>query len=76
MSCNGSVGTGASYICTNGTTSAVSNFSPSGLGFQVDNSGGAVAAAYALQHGTPSTAWQPDLRKSQGVSTIAIRVKF
>jgi hypothetical protein len=76
---NGSVGTGASYICTNGTTSAVSNFSPSGLGFQVDNSGGAVAAACALQYSTPSTAWtawQPDLRKSQTVSTIAIMVKF
>jgi len=58
------------------STSTVSNFSPSGLGFQVDNSGGAVAAAYALQYGTPSTAWQPDLRKSQGVSTIAISVKF
>ena len=27
---NGSVGTAASYICTNGTTSAVSSFSPSG----------------------------------------------
>jgi hypothetical protein len=76
---NGSVGTAASYICTNGTTSAVSNFSPSGLGFQVDNTGGAVAAACALQYSTPSsawTAWQPDLHKGQAVSTIAIMVKF
>ena len=76
---NGSVGTGASYICTNGTTSAVSNFSPSGLGFQVDNSGGAIAASCALQYSTPGntwTAWQPDLHKGQAVSTIAIMVKF
>ena len=70
---NGSVGTGASYICTNGSTSAVSNFPPSGLGFQVDNSGGAVAAGCALQYSTPSTAstaWQPDLRKSQAVRRL------
>lgn len=73
---NGSVGTGASYICTNGSTSAVSNFSPSGLGFTVDNSGGAVASECATQYGTSWTAWQPDLRKGQAVNTIAIMVKF
>jgi hypothetical protein len=77
---NGSVGTGASYICTNGSTSAVSNFSPSGLGFTVDNAGGAVANSCALQYDTSSssnwTAWQPDLRKGQAVNTIAIMVKF
>jgi hypothetical protein len=73
---NGSVGTGASYICTNGSTSAVSNFSPSGLGFTVDNSGGAVASECATQYGTSWSAWQPDLRRGQAVNTIAIMVKF
>jgi hypothetical protein len=73
---NGAVGTGASYICTNGTTSAVSNVSPSGLGFTVDNSGGAVAAACTQQYGSGWTAWQPDLRRGQAVNTIAIMVKF
>jgi hypothetical protein len=77
---NGVVGTGASYICTNGSTSAVSDFTPSGLGFTVDNAGGAVAASCAAQYdasGSPSwTAWQPDLRKGQAVNTIAIMVKF
>src|SRR3974377_2465719 len=38
---NGVVGTGASYICTNGSTSAVSPFSPTGSGFTADNAGGA-----------------------------------
>ena len=73
---NGSYGTGASYICTNGTTSAVSNFSPSGNGFAVDNLGGAVASSCAAQYGSSFTAWQPDLRKTQWASTIAIMVKF
>jgi len=76
---NGVVGTGASYICTNGSTSAVSNFAPSGLGFTVDNTGGAVAASCATEYSTPGnawTAWQPDLRKGQAVNTIAIMVKF
>ena len=77
---NGVVGTGASYICTNGSTSAVSDFAPSGLGFTVDNAGGAVAASCAAQYYAPSspswTAWQPDLRKGQAVNTIAIMVKF
>lgn len=75
----GSVGTASSYICTNGTTSAVSNFSPSGLGFTVDNSAGGVAAACSAQYSSSSsawTAWQPDLRRGQAVSTIAIMVKF
>ena len=73
---NGSVGTAASYICTNGTTSAVSGFSPSGNGFTVDNLGGAVATSCTTQYGSGWTAWQPDLRKSQWASTIAIMVKF
>jgi len=73
---NGVVGTGASYICTNGSTSVVSNFAPSGLGFTVDNAGGAVASLCASQNGSGWTAWQPDLRKGQAVNTIAIMVKF
>jgi hypothetical protein len=77
---NGVVGTGASYICTNGSTSAVSNFSPSGIGFTVDNAGGAVAASCAAQYNTSSStgwsAWQPDLHRGQAVNTIAIMVKF
>jgi len=73
---NGSVGTAASYICTNGSSSAVSSFAPSGLGFGVDNAGGAVAASCAGSYGTGWTAWQPDLRRGQAVNTIAIMVKF
>jgi len=73
---NGSVGTAASYICTNGATSAVSNFAPSGNGFTVDNAGNAVANSCATQYGNPWTAWQPDLRKSQWANTIAIMVKW
>jgi Putative beta-barrel porin-2, OmpL-like. bbp2/Carboxypeptidase regulatory-like domain len=73
---NGSVGTAASYICTNGTTSAVSGFSPSGNGFTVDNLGGAVATSCASQYGSSWTVWQPDLRKSQWANTISIMVKF
>jgi hypothetical protein len=72
---NGSVGTAASYICTNGSTSAVSNFSPSGNGFAADNVGGGVSASCAV-YGTGWTAWQPDLRRGQAVNTIAIMVKF
>ncbi len=77
---NGVVGTGASYICTNGTTSAVANFGPSGLGFTVDNAQGAVASSCAAQYdnstSTGWSAWQPDLRRGQAVNTIAIMVKF
>jgi len=73
---DGSVGTGASYICTNGSTSAVSDFSPSGLGFGVDNAGGAIAASCTEQYGESWTAWAPDLRKNQWVNTIAIMVKW
>ncbi len=73
---NGSVGTAASYICTNGTTSAVSNFSPSGNGFTVDNIGNAVATSCTTQFGSGWTAWSPDLRHNQWNSTIAVMVKF
>jgi hypothetical protein len=72
---NGSIGTAASYICTNGSTSAVSNFSPSGNGFAADNVGGGVSASCAA-YGTGWSAWQPDLRRGQAVNTIAIMVKF
>jgi len=78
-----SVGTGASYICTNGSTSAVSDFSPStkGLyqgfgptaGFDLPT---AVGASCAAQYGSPWTLWQPDLRKTQWVNIVAIMVKF
>jgi hypothetical protein len=76
---NGTVGTGASYICTNGATSAVSDFAPSGNGFTADNAGGAVSASCSAEFSTVGntwTAWQPDLRKSQLVNTISIMVKF
>jgi hypothetical protein len=77
---NGVVGTAASYICTNGSTSAVSNFSPSGAGFTVDNAAGAVATSCATQYDTSSstgwTAWQPDLRRGQAVNIISVMVKF
>jgi hypothetical protein len=73
---NGVVGTGASYICTNGTTSAVSDFAPSGFGFTEDNLGGAVTASCAQQYGSTYSAWQPDLRKGQWENTISIMVKF
>jgi putative OmpL-like beta-barrel porin-2 len=83
---NGSVGTGASYICTNGSTSVVSPLPLSGYsghGLPVDNAGGAVTASCASLDETPQlggsgpwTLWQPDLRKQQVVSTIAIMVKW
>jgi Putative beta-barrel porin-2, OmpL-like. bbp2 len=73
---NGVVGTGASYICTNGSSSAVSGFSPSGNGFSVDNVAGAVSSSCATTYGSGWTAWQPDLRRGQAVNTIAIMVKF
>jgi len=76
---NGSVGTGGSYICTNGTTSVVSSFAPGAMG--IDTPGdraGLQASCAALNTETSSgwTAWFPDLRKGQAVSTIAIMVKF
>ena len=78
-----SVGTGASYICTNGTTSAVSEYSPStkGLYQGFGPTGGfdlpsVVSASCTAQYGSPWTLWQPDLRKSQWVNIVAIMVKF
>jgi hypothetical protein len=70
---NGSVGTGASYLCTNGTTSQVSSLTPSTEGIYVDS---AALQANCAAVGTGWSAWQPDLRHSQLVNTIAIMVKF
>jgi hypothetical protein len=72
---NGSVGTASSYICTNGTTSAVSDFSPSSLGLAVDGVAN-VSKSCFQQYGAGFSLWQPDLRKSQWANTIAIMVKF
>jgi hypothetical protein len=84
---NGSVGTGASYLCTNGATSAVLNFVPSakGLyqgfgptaGFDLPSTLSAdCAAQYNPQQNGTWALWQPDLRKSQWVNTIALMVKW
>jgi hypothetical protein len=73
---NGSVGTASSYLCTNGTTSAVSAFSPSGNGFAADNVGNAIGASCLSQYGSGWSAWSPDLRHNQWNSTIAVMVKF
>ena len=76
----GNTGTPGDYICTNGTTSAASDFTPSGNGFAVDNVGNAVANSCSAQYNvggvTGWTAWQPDLVKTQFVTTIAVMVKF
>jgi putative OmpL-like beta-barrel porin-2 len=84
---NGSVGTGASYICTNGATSAALNVVPSskGLyqgfgsmaGFDLPATLSADCAAQFNPAGNGTwSLWQPDLRKSQWVNTIAIMVKW
>ena len=82
---NGSVGTGASYICTNGTTSDVLNVTPSVMGlyqgfgpthgFDMPNT---LTADCVGQPGNGPGwyLWQPDLRKSQWVNIIAIMVKW
>jgi hypothetical protein len=68
----GNTGSPGSYVCTNGTTSAVSSFSPSGNGYAAD-----AAAVQASCAGTAfPTAWQPDLRHSQIVATFAIMTRF
>jgi hypothetical protein len=70
----GNTGSPGSYVCTNGATSTVSNFSPSGNGFAVDNANGAVQASCAAVPGF--SAWQPDLRKNEPSLRLAIMVKF
>ena len=82
----GNTGAPASYVCTNGTISDVSTFSPSGQGFGVDNGGkgsnggGAIDNACATQNAgngsIPWYAWAPDLRKSQITATFAIMTRF
>ena len=66
----------ASYVCTNGVTSAISNFAPSGAGFVVDNTGGAVSASCGAQFGSNFTAWQPDLKLGQAVASAGVMVRF
>jgi hypothetical protein len=74
ISYNGTVGSSASYICTNGTTSVVSSFANySGYGLPVDNVGNAVTKTCTA---IGMTLWQPDLRKSQWAETLSIMVKF
>jgi hypothetical protein len=72
---NGSVGTGASYLCTNGSTSVVSSFSPGGEGIYTPGDAAGLQASCAAI-GSGWNAWQPDLRKSQWANTIAIMVKW
>ena len=74
LSYNGTVGSSASYICTNGATSVVSSFANySGYGLPVDNVGNAVTNTCTS---IGMTLWQPDLRKSQWAETLSIMVKF
>jgi len=72
---NGSVGTGASYICTNGSTSVASTFSPGAEGIYTPGDlAGLQKNCAGIGEGW--TAWTPDLRHSQWVNTIAIMVKW
>jgi putative OmpL-like beta-barrel porin-2/carboxypeptidase family protein len=74
LSYNGTIGSSASYICTNGATSVVSSFANySGYGLPVDNVGNAVTKTCTS---IGMTLWQPDLRKSQWAETLSIMVKF
>jgi len=72
----GNTGSPASYVCTNGVTSAISNFAPSANGFLADNSGGAVSASCTAQYGSNFTAWQPDLKQGQATISGGILVRF
>jgi hypothetical protein len=72
----GNTGSPASYVCTNGTFSGVSNFAPSGSGFAIDNTGNAVSTACTAQFGAGWNAWQPDLRLSQTTLSTGIMVRF
>jgi hypothetical protein len=66
----------ADYICSNGTSSGIGagGTNPSGS-ILTDPNLPAVEAACGTP-GSLSGVWQPDLRKTQTVSTIAIMVKF
>jgi Putative beta-barrel porin-2, OmpL-like. bbp2 len=93
---NGSVGTGGSYICTNGSTSTVllsgvgnslpfapatdglfTGAGPAPANFDSPQTLNTLCGAEFNSQGNGTwTLWQPDLRKSQWVSTIAIMVKW
>jgi hypothetical protein len=81
----GNTGSPANYVCTNGTSSAAlpsnspsspTGFSPTGNGFLVDNTGGAVASACTATFGAGFTAWFPDLVKNQGAASAGVMVRF
>jgi len=83
-------GSPSSYVCTNGTSSIVSDFTPgsgnaSGVAsFALDNqgiagglgNGGLVNASCSSQGGPGWYAWQPDLRRGQANVTFAIMTRF
>ena len=78
-------GAPASYVCTDGTFSAVSNFAPSGQGYLIDNTlktqggGGAIDNACNAQYSTETDhwrSWAPDLRNGQVAVTFAIMTRF
>jgi hypothetical protein len=70
----GNTGAPGSYVCTNGATSFVSSFAPSGNGFAADNATGLVQANCAATPGF--SAWQPDLVKNEPSIRLAVMVKF
>jgi hypothetical protein len=70
---NGSVGTGGSYLCTNGTTSVVSTFSPGAEGIDTP---GDLAGLTSNCAGIGMSPYLPDLRKGQWENTIALMVKL
>jgi hypothetical protein len=86
----GNTGAPSSYVCTDGTFSAVSKFTPTGNGFTSDNNnlpaGGANGVLgpvdsecfndFGNKATDPYRAWAPDLRKSQIVATFAIMTRF
>jgi hypothetical protein len=67
-----STGAPSSYVCTNGTFSEVSTFSPSGLGFGVDNNGasqgshgiGSIDLACNIQNGGTNSSTGVETAKS------------
>jgi hypothetical protein len=76
-------GSPASYVCTNGISSAADTVftNYSGGGYTADNGSpspthGAVAASCVTQQGAGWYAWKPDLAHSQTVGTFAIMTRF
>jgi hypothetical protein len=72
----GNTGSPGSYVCTNGATSGVSSFAPSGNGFTTDNLGNAVASSCTAQFGSGWTAWAPDLVRDQTAISLGVMVRF